>query len=393
MSNTSQDWEAFGRNIQEIVERAVNSQNYQKLNQTVNRAVKVGGETLRKAAETAARSGTVSHTARPAANAANAAQPAQPTQPALYDRTAGRTISGVLKTVFGSLFALGGGITLLVLSAIAFWSGKALALVPACIMGGGIVVGLGLLGSGVQRLGSLSRFRQYVKFLGAQTHCSIELLARRVGKSAKFVRRDLRKMISEGLFFEGHLDAEGTTLITSNETYRHYEENRKLLAQKQAEAQNREAEMASRPQLQELLRRGNDFLREIRDCNDAIPGEEISGKISQMESIVSSIFERAERHPEVIPDLKKLMDYYLPITVKLLHAYADMDRQSVAGENIVSSKREIEATIDTLNTAYEKLLDSVFKDTAMDVSSDISVLNSLLAQEGLTDDGFLKKNS
>lgn len=124
MSNTSQDWEAFGRNIQEIVERAVNSQNYQKLNQTVNRAVKVGGETLRKAAETAARSGTVSHTARPAANAAQPAQPTQPTQPALYDRTAGRTVSGVLKTVFGSLFALGGGITLLVLSAIAFGAEK-----------------------------------------------------------------------------------------------------------------------------------------------------------------------------------------------------------------------------------------------------------------------------
>ena len=80
------------------------------------------------------------------------------------------------------------------------------------------------------------------------------------------------------------------------------------------------------------------------------------------------------------------MDYYLPMTVKLLDAYEDMDSQPVQGENIASSKREIEETIDTLNVAFEKLLDSVFEDTAMDVSSDISVLNTVLAQEGLTED-------
>ena len=94
--------------------------------------------------------------------------------------------------------------------------------------------------------------------------------------------------------------------------------------------------------------------------------------------------------PEIVPDLKKLMDYYLPMTVKLLDAYADMDAQPIQGETIENSKREIEATLDTLTLAFEKLLDDLFADTAMDVSSDISVLNTLLAQEGLTEDNFSK---
>ncbi|HCO36844.1 MAG TPA: hypothetical protein DIT11_00265, partial [Ruminococcaceae bacterium] len=68
------------------------------------------------------------------------------------------------------------------------------------------------------------------------------------------------------------------------------------------------------------------------------------------------------------------------------NAYEDMDSQPIQGENIASSKKEIEDTIDTLNVAFEKLLDSVFEDTAIDVSSDISVLNTVLAQEGLTED-------
>ena len=205
------------------------------------------------------------------------------------------------------------------------------------------------------------------------------------------------------------MDTQETCLITSNETYDQYVSTQKQLeererqdeerasheaelqkqadakARKEAEAKERERAEIS-PEVQLVLDKGNDFLEKIRRSNDAIPGEEISRKISRMELIVQKIFERAKAHPEIIPDLNRLMDYYLPMTVKLLNAYEDMDSQPIQGENIASSKKEIEDTIDTLNVAFEKLLDSVFEDTAIDVSSDISVLNTVLAQEGLTED-------
>ena len=139
-----------------------------------------------------------------------------------------------------------------------------------------------------------------------------------------------------------------------------------------------------------MLDRGGQFLNQLRKCNDDIPGEEVSAKIYHMELILERIFARAKEHPEVIPDLKKLMDYYLPMTVKLLNAYADMDAQPVQGANIENSKREIEGTLDTLNRAFEKLLDELFQDTALDISSDISVLNTILAREGLTEDALTK---
>ncbi len=114
-------------------------------------------------------------------------------------------------------------------------------------------------------------------------------------------------------------------------------------------------------------------------------------KIDQMERVVDSIFEHAREHPEVIGDLERLMDYYLPVTVKLLDAYEDLDAQPVQSESIQASKREIEDTLDTLNVAFEKLLDSVFQEMTWDVSTDISVLHTVLAQEGLVDNPFDKK--
>ena len=58
------------------------------------------------------------------------------------------------------------------------------------------------------------------------------------------------------------------------------------------------------------------------------------------------------------------------------------------GENIVNAKADIERTLDTINVAFENLLDDLFEETAMDVSTDISVLETMLAQEGLTESGF-----
>ena len=390
MTDHNPDWDDWGRDIQELIDRAVHSHNFQKLNQTVcqvvGKVVDVGSEAVRNAVDSTSHSSSRTPGSKPAVKS----QPEQRNLPALYGKTGGRTAIGIVKTVVGGLLSLVAALALIpsaVLHAIrgTAWLSMGSVLLLACLAGG-----VWLIASGASTLGRISRFRIYRRTLGQKTHCTLERLARSVGKRIGYVRKELRRMTDEGLFLEGHLDREEKNFITSDETYRHYEQSRLELEQRQKQAAAAPAKEAPVSPVQEVLDRGDAFLAEIRQCNDAIPGEEISGKISRIELIVQRIFERAESHPEIVPDLKRMMDYYLPMTVKLLHAYAEMDAQPVQGKTIQSSKREIEATMDTLNRAFEKLLDSVFQDTAMDVSSDISVLHTLLAQEGLTEDEWAK---
>ena len=402
MAYYNQDWEELGRNIQDIVDRAVKSQDYQKLNQTitqtVNKAVDLGTEAVRKAMDSASKA------ADPQPKVKTSVVVEKQNLPALYGSTSHKTTVGVLKTVFGGLLSCLTFVIFLSTMLVNLVSGGSLLGVSGVLTLIGFGGGVGLIASGVRNLSWVNRFKTYRKVLGQKTYCTLEKLARSVGKSVKSVRKELQGMIDQGLFLEGHMDKEQTTLITSHETYREFEHSRLLLEQSredqrraqeaerkaQEEAAKVRTEKSTDPRVQEVLDRGNAFLVQIRKCNDAIPGEEISGKISRMELIVRRIFERAEAHPEIVPDLKKMMDYYLPMTVKLLNAYADMDAQPVQGQTIESSKREIEATLDTLNLAFEKLLDDLYREAAMDVSSDISVLNTLLAQEGLTEDELTK---
>ena len=390
----NQEWDSLGRSIEEIIDKAINSQNYQELSRnitrTIDRATRTGSDALWRALD-------MSGATKPKETITVEPVRAEPVPknnlPALYGSSNGETTKGILKTVFGGISTIT-GFTFTLISGIfhlvGIATGASLTSIPFALGLGALVGGGTLLSSGIRSLGRVSRYKVYLKALGKNTHIALEKLSRSVGKPVKFVRKELQGMINQGLFLEGHLDHEEQNLITSDETYAHYEQSRlQMEARKQAEAAApKQPSSTPDPKVQEVLDRGNAYLREIRRCNDEIPGEEISAKISRMEAIVQRIFERAKAHPEIIPDLKKLMDYYLPMTIKLLNAYADMDRQPIQGDTIRTSKQEIDTTLDTLNLAFEKLLDSVFQDTAMDVSSDISVLHTLLAQEGLTGNDF-----
>ena len=379
------------REVQTTIENAVKTSNYQELNQSITRMVNSTLKQYQK--EHPEKAGY----RKPEAGAQKVRGTVENTEthPALYGNTGGEKVKDILLIVFGGIISGSmaiGLLTVQILQAVMGHGGIGSTVVTLI----GTLAGVGMIGSGCTGLGRLKRFQKYKKTLGHKTYCSFEDLAKTVGRSIKSVKKDIHYMIAKSWFLEGRTDTKETCLITSNETYRQYEETQKALEQRSAEeAQKRmqESEKQSRisPQVQEVLDKGEAYIKKIHASNDAIPGEEISAKIAKMEQIVEQIFQRAEEHPEIIPDLKKMMDYYLPMTVKLLDAYEDMDRQSIQGETIRASKKEIEDTLDTLNEAFAKLLDSVFQDTAWDVSSDISVLHTMLAQEGLTENDFEKK--
>lgn len=310
---------------------------------------------------------------------------------ALYVNTSTPRALGILFTTLGvALVGMFGvtaatlGIAGVFIDAVANKMQRGMFVFIAAIVASGA---LGIYGNTLRK--KVNRFRSYVRTLNGKTYVRIEELAKGVRKSPKFVKRDLKKMIKNRMFLEGHLDEEGNYLITSDESYEQYMQTKKASEIQEREMQEKEqAEQKLRgtlsEEVQEVIKEGEAYLEEIRSCNEAIPGVEISNKMYHLENVILRIFKRVEQHPELISDLHKFMDYYLPTTVKLLKAYEELDKQPVEGENIKTAKQEIENTLDTINEAFENLLDSFFRNTAWDVSTDISVLKTMLAQEGLT---------
>nr|WP_294469658.1 5-bromo-4-chloroindolyl phosphate hydrolysis family protein [uncultured Sellimonas sp.] len=396
------NWERFGEDIRRTVQDAVDSMDFRSLNQTITDTINHASGSFRRYSEDARQTRDRNEDRKKDWAKVDLSKLKQPV---LYTGTGGKKAAGLALSIVGlgvgAAFFLGFLFTGLTMLLIEQNSGIMFGFITLLIFA---AVFCGIGAAGLKKLGRIRRFQSYLSELNGKEYSNIRELARRTRKKEKAVLKDLEWMIEKRWFLQGHLDDTNTCLITSNDAYEAYrdlmqkqEETRRneeeARKRQEQETQTKEEERAEKrqqmdPQIRAVIETGQKYIQKLRECNDAIPGEVVSEKISRMEELTKRIFERVEQDPDAVDDIEKLMEYYLPTAVKLLEAYEELDHQPVQGENIVNSKREIEDTLDTLNIAFEKLLDDLFQETAWDVSSDISVLKMMLAQEGLTEDDF-----
>lgn len=299
-------------------------------------------------------------------------------------------VSGTVQIVFGIIGSIIFGIIALMLAmtGYAFQS----TFFNSLFLFGSLPFFLGSLtvafnGSNVNQ--RLKRFRKYVAIMDGKNYSMIRDFSSATGKNEKFTAKDIQKMIDKGMFPEGHIDDKKTCFMLNNESYQQYlllKENMKI---KEIEEQARlKKERANQkqpldPEIRKAIDEGRQYVQKIRDANIALEGEEISRKLDKLEEVTGKIFDYVEAHPKKFPEIKKFTEYFLPTTLKLLDAYRQLDSQTVTGKNITTAKGEIEQSLDTINIAFDNLLDGLFEEIALDVSTDISVLETIFAQEGL----------
>ena len=138
-------------------------------------------------------------------------------------------------------------------------------------------------------------------------------------------------------------------------------------------------------ELDKMLKDGRLAIAEMKRLDDNIADPGISADIVRLEQVSQKIFDEVKRDPGKLPQIRKFMDYYLPTTLKLLNAYDRMSGAGVSGENIDTTLAKVEGMMRTIVAAFEKQLDSLYGAEALDISTDITVLENMMAREGLTE--------
>ena len=143
-------------------------------------------------------------------------------------------------------------------------------------------------------------------------------------------------------------------------------------------------ETTGNAELDKMLKDGRMAIGEMKRLDDNIADPGISADIVRLEQVSEKIFEEVKRDPKKLPKIRRFMDYYLPTTLKLLNSYDRMSATGVSGENIDTTLAKVEGMMRTIVAAFEKQLDSLYGADALDISTDITVLETMMAQEGLT---------
>ena len=142
-------------------------------------------------------------------------------------------------------------------------------------------------------------------------------------------------------------------------------------------------ESTGNPELDALVKERDRAVSEMHRLNDSIEDPSISAQIDHLESTTKKIIAYVVDHPEKLPQIRRFLNYYLPTTLKLLNAYDRMDAVGVSGANIDGTMGKIETIMDTIVTAFDRQLDALFGDEALDISTDITVMEQMLAREGI----------
>lgn len=320
-----------------------------------------------------------------------------------FRSSAGLTASGVIMAASGGAGTVFIGIPALI---------AALDPLAVGVPGLGVTAALGiltagfaaLLGFGVRNLRRASKLKALTRAVGQREAVTFDDIAARMQVSPKAALSTSRTLIKGGYLPQGRIDDENTTLMVTENAYHQYRQfqqsQRQTLAEREAAEAARAAEAAARaaheqdiserltPEQRAFVARGRDYVRQMDELNAAIDDAAVSERITAIQEVVGRILARAEEEPAIIAGLDRLTAYYLPTTVKLLDAYDRLEEEPIQGENISSSRSEIERTLDVLHSAFEKLFDDTYQDLSLDVSADISVLHAMLAQEGLTEGPF-----
>ncbi len=245
---------------------------------------------------------------------------------------------------------------------------------------------IALLASGVGRRKLSLRLRRYYEFFATKNVVTLVELSEATGRSVLGVRKDLRKGIAKKLVRDVRMDVGETCMIRGEEAYRQYLETEKnrLAREKEEEERKILLEDPKEATMESFKREGRAMIGKIKAANEALPGAEISEKLQAVEDNAAKIIKYVEGHPSKLPDTRKFMDYYLPTTLKLVEKYRYYEEQDVQVRSVKEARVEIEKALDNINVAFKNLLNSLYQEDTLDVSTDIKVLETMLAQEGLT---------
>lgn len=300
----------------------------------------------------------------------------------------GKMVIGTIGTVFWgilSLIALAGG----VLTGI-FTGG----VIAGLVIGLGLTAGsIGLIADGRRRHEQADRYYQYGKIIGKKEYYSIEDLADKTGHSEDFIRKDLEKMSRDDLLPNLWFDRNQTTLMLTEGVYDQYqqaEESRMEREKASRESAKQDEELDER--VRKILREGEVYQQTIHRCAQDIRDEEMKGKTERLEKTLTNIFSQVRKNPDTARELRRLMDYYLPTTTKLLYAYIELDKVPQPGQNVIQTKAQIEEAFDTINEAFENLYNDMYETVAWDIASDIDVMRTFMKQDGLTGDEDLSED-
>lgn len=305
------------------------------------------------------------------------------------------TISGPLQivtggtglTIFGGL-SLGFGI----MGAVLGFAGSAVTTVLVFLLSFLLpMTGISgfFLGRGMFIKNRVDRLKKYLAIMSDRSYIMLEDLSAESGQPLKLIKKDAHYLLDHNLLPGAKMDQQETCLLLTGEAIGQYETAMESQRIREEEARRKQKQLEElnqaydeKDEMHDFILRSEDYLTQLDEYLVRIYSPEVKVSLERLSLVLRQIFVCVREHPEKIRLTRQLMNYYIPSTIKLLSTYDDLEKQPIQGENIRTTRKEIESSLITISDSMEKMFDELFQEEALDISSDIQVLNAILERDG-----------
>lgn len=202
--------------------------------------------------------------------------------------------------------------------------------------------------------------------------------------SKRNIRKDIAKMAQLGIMPNAHFNSDDVLVFTADNLG-------KNVIDVEVEESRNESNIVKQ-QENVSTNQWKSYIKTIKEAESEFKSQDISFSLYRLSKVVEKVIDYLEKHPEKEKDVKKLMEFHLPSTVKLILSYRELDKSGINTFNIEKTKEEIVSACDKIHEAFNGVLEDLYNDKAIDVSTDIQVLKMMLSREGFLDRDVFKQN-
>ena len=122
--------------------------------------------------------------------------------------------------------------------------------------------------------------------------------------------------------------------------------------------------------------------KHIKDMINSVNDLDVQKDLEEITKTSSKIINAIEKNNMNNKTVTKFLDYYLPICVKIVDRYDDIENQSLTSKDSKKFMTDSKKIISDTNSAFKKILNSLYQSDILNADAEMKVYNSILKSDG-----------
>ena len=136
----------------------------------------------------------------------------------------------------------------------------------------------------------------------------------------------------------------------------------------------------------EALMEAKELVKKMNDVICKLEDPKLVENAKKIASTSNSIIETVEKKPNKIKNVRNFLNYYLPVTLKILERYDEIENQKLTTKSAKDFMNSVEEMIEKIKNAFEKQLSSIYQQEIVDTDAELKVFESMLKTDGFVNE-------